>query len=80
MWEFKPSLNLRFCLPPSYLITPIALHLNICQILKPIGMNIVTKGTLVYTIVIMKATYLNNVVYGYIKVECSLIQSKYGYL
>jgi len=32
-------------------------------------MNIVTKGIIVCTIVIMKATYLNNVVYGYIKVE-----------
>jgi len=53
---------------------------DICQILKPIGMNIVMKGTLVCTIVIMKVKYLNNVVYGYIKVECSLIQTKYGYL
>jgi len=33
------------------------------------GMNIVRKGKFVCTIVIMKATYLNNVVYGYIKVE-----------
>jgi len=53
---------------------------DICQILQPIGMNIVTKGTLVCTIVIMKVTYLNNVVYGYIKVECFLIRTKYGYL
>ena len=45
----------------------------ICQILKPIGMNIVTKGTLVCAIVIMKVTYLNNVVYDYIQVEYSLI-------
>jgi len=47
---------------------------DICQIFKPIGMNIVTKGTLFFTKVIMKATYLNNVNYGYIKIECSFIR------